>query len=439
MEEIIAQVLREFYETGVPSDVCQRPFDYLEKKRNATSIIGMRRTGKTYAAYQRMLELMNEGIPLEQIVYVNFDDERLRLVTVDDLHFIGEAHAAMYPKAAQEKCWYFLDELQNVDGWEMYARRLLDSPLVQLCITGSSSKLLSSEVATQLRGRSLDMEVFPLSFGEFLEFNGIVKNIPEAPYSSRTAGILRNAMSRYLEEGGFPDVQGENLRIRNKLLQEYVNAVVLRDVIERHEISSVQALRYTLDYIIHNYARKISTRAISGTLKAAGVPNNREYISDYLRYFADAYLIYPVSIRTDSVAVRRTNPDKYYMVDTGLVRAMTPKNDAEKGWLLENLVFMQLRRGNNKIEYYVNKKGSEVDFLVTDLDSKARRLIQVAWNMEKEETKDRELTAIRLAMDEIKVKNCTIVTWDTEGVLEDGIKIEPVWKFCLESTSPRFS
>ncbi|MDD5942187.1 ATP-binding protein [Fibrobacter sp.] len=432
MEEIIAQVLREFYETGIPSDVCQRPFDFLEKRRNATSIIGMRRTGKTYAAYQRMLELVNGGIPIERIVYINFDDERLRLVTVDDLHFVGEAHAMMYPKAAQEKCWYFLDELQNVDGWEMYARRLLDSPLVQLCITGSSSKLLSSEVATQLRGRSLDMEVFPLSFSEFLEFNSIVKHIPQLPCSSRTAGVLRNAMSRYLEEGGFPDVQGENLRIRNKLLQEYVNAVVLRDVIERHEISSVQALRYTLDYVMHNYARKVSTRAISGALKAMGMPDNREYISDYLRYFADAYLIYPVSIRTDSVAVRRTNPDKYYMVDTGLVRAMTPKNDAEKGWLLENLVFMQLRRGNNKIEYYINKKGGEVDFLVTDLDTKARRLIQVAWNMEKEETKDRELAAIRLAKDEIKVKDCSIVTWDTEGVLEDDINIVPIWKFCLE-------
>ena len=435
MEEIIAQVLREFYEVGIPSDVCQRPFVFLEKKRNATSIIGMRRTGKTYAAYQRMLELMNEGIPLERIVYINFDDERLRLVTVDDLHFIGEAHAAMYPEAAQEKCWYFLDELQNVDGWELFARRLLDSPLVQLCITGSSSKLLSSEVATQLRGRSLDMEVFPLSFREFLEFNGIVKHIPQSPYSSRMAGMLRNAMARYLEEGGFPDVQGENLRIRNKLLQEYVNAVVLRDVIERHEISSVQALRYTLDYVIHNYARKVSTRAISGALKAMGMPDNREYISDYLRYFADAYLIYPVSIRTDSVAVRRTNPDKYYMVDTGLVRAMTPKNDAEKGWLLENLVFMQLRRGNNKIEYYVNRKGGEVDFLVTDLDTKARRLIQVAWNMEKEETKDRELAAIRLAKDEIKVKDCSVVTWDADGVLEDGVKIVPVWKFCLENNT----
>lgn len=119
-----------------------------------------------------------------------------------------------------------------------------------------------------------------------------------------------------------------------------------------------------------------------------------------------------MSLRTDSLAVRRTNPDKYYMVDTGIIRAMTPKNDEEKGWLLENLVFMQLRRGNNKIEYYIDHEGGEVDFLVTDQDTMARKLIQVAWKMEKSETEIRELKALRLARDEIEVV--------------------PIWKFCLE-------
>jgi predicted AAA+ superfamily ATPase len=198
------------------------------------------------------------------------------------------------------------------------------------------------------------------------------------------------------------------------------------------EVSSVPALRYTLDYVVHNYARKISTRAISGTLKAMGISDNREYISNYLRYLADAYLIYPVSLRTDSVSVRRTNPDKYYMVDTGVVRAMTPKNDAEKGWLLENLVFLHFRRGNNKIEYYINRNGGEVDFLVTNLDTKSRRLVQVAWDMEQLDTFKREINAIRLAKEEIKVKNCCIVTWNSETVLEDGINVIPIWKFCLE-------
>ena len=431
MKNAIAEIMREFYEEGVPEKIHPRVVECYEKARNATSIIGMRRVGKTYVAFHRIQELLSDGIPLERIVYINFDDERLRGVSANDLKLIGEIHAAMYPEAAKEKCWYFLDELQDVDGWELFARRLVDSNRVQLCLTGSSAKLLSSEVATQLRGRSLDVEIFPLSFAEYLTFNGLVKTVPQTPFSPRTAGLLRNAMIRYLEEGGFPDIQGEDLRIRNKLLQEYVNAVVYRDVIERHEISSTQALRYTLDYIIHNYARKISTRAISGALRAIGASDNRERISEYLQYFVNAYLIYPVSIRTDSLAVRRTNPDKFYIVDTGLIRAMTPKNDAERGWLLENLVFMHLRRGNNKIEYYINKSGGEVDFLVTDQNSKSRQLIQVAWNMEKSETSDRELSALRLARDEIKVKDCLIVTWDSETVLDDGIQVVPVWKWCL--------
>ncbi|MCQ2103151.1 MAG: ATP-binding protein [Fibrobacter sp.] len=431
MKNAIAEIMREFYEEGIPEKIHPRVVEYYEKARNATSIIGMRRVGKTYVAFHRIQELLSDGIPLERIVYINFDDERLRGVSANDLKLIGEIHAAMYPEAAKEKCWYFFDELQDVDGWELFARRLVDSNRVQLCLTGSSAKLLSSEVATQLRGRSLDVEIFPLSFSEFLTFNGLVKTVPQAPFSPRTAGLLRNAMIRYLEEGGFPDIQGEDLRIRNKLLQEYVNAVVYRDVIERHEISSTQALRYTLDYIIHNYARKISTRAISGALRAIGASDNRERISEYLQYFVNAYLIYPVSIRTDSLAVRRTNPDKFYIVDTGLIRAMTPKNDAERGWLLENLVFMHLRRGNNKIEYYINKSGGEVDFLVTDQNSKSRQLIQVAWNMEKSETSDRELSALLLARDEIKVKDCLIVTWDSEAVLDDGIQVVPVWKWCL--------
>ena len=356
MKNALAEVMREFYEFGVPNDVKNREVEFLEKRNAATVVVGMRRAGKTYVTYQKMRDIVASGIPLSRIVHVNFDDDRLRGVGLEQLRLIGDIHAEMYPEASNEKCWYFLDELQEIEGWEMYARRLLDSRLVQLCLTGSSSKLLSSEIATQMRGRSLDVEVFPLSFKEYLLFNGIVKSLPGAPYSSRTAGLLRNAMGRYIDEGGFPDVQGEPYRIRVKMLQEYVDAVLYRDIIERHEVSSTQALRYTLDYILSNFAHKVSTRAIANALKQLGVSSNRECIADYLEWMEQAYLIYRVSLHSDSVAVRRMNPDKFYLVDTGLARAATPKNDASNGWFLENLVFMSLRRGDNKIEYYNTEK-----------------------------------------------------------------------------------
>lgn len=434
MKAALAEVMREFYELGIPEDVKSRDVAYLEKEHSATVVSGMRRTGKTYVTYQRMRELVASGVPFERIVHVNFDDDRLKGMKLEHLRLIGDIHAELYPQAAREKCWYFLDELQDVDEWERYARRLLDSRLVQLSLTGSSSKLLSGEIATEMRGRSLDIEVFPLSFAEFLRFNGLVTDVPKPPFTSRTAGSLRHAMTRYFEEGGFPDIQGTDYRVRVKMLQGYVDAVLYRDVIERHEVSSVQALGYTLDYIKHNFAHKISTRAIAGVLKSLGVSDNRECISNYLDWLAQAYLIYRVPLRTDSLSVRRMNPDKFYLVDTGLARAVSPKSDGSNGWLLENLVYLALRRGDNKIEYYNTKKGDEVDFLVTDKVTKKRRLVQVAWELSRKTTEDRELSAIKDARDEIRASDCTVVTWDSEGE-SDGVRIVPAWKWCLEESA----
>lgn len=430
MKNTLKSVMREFYADGTPANALPRDTEYYEKIRAATIVKGMRRTGKTFVTYLRMRELLNQGIELGRIVHVNFEDDRLKRMTMDDLHLINEVHAELYPACAEQKCWYFLDELQAVKGWEAYARRLVDSSRIQLCLTGSSSKLLSEEIATEMRGRSIPIEVFPLSFVEFIRFNGIMGDVPKDGWTEREKGTLRNAMSQYLERGGFPDVQHVGAGIRAGMLQGYVDAVLYRDVLERHAVPSVQALRYTLDYLFHNFARKISARAIVGALRQLGVAAGRESIADYLGYFKDAYLAYPVSIRSDSLAVKRVNPDKLYLVDTGLIRAMNAKMDQEKGWLLENLVFMSLRRGYNKIEYYVTKSGGEVDFLVQDNVTLKRRLVQVSWDLEDKATFTRETKALKEAMSETGIADATIVTWDDEREI-DGIHVIPMWKWSL--------
>ena len=430
MKEAIREVLREFYQDGVPDDVVPRDVDYAEKLRAATVIKGMRRVGKTFVTYERIRGLLAEGISLGRIVHVNFEDERLRRLTVDDLHLIGEIHAELYPEYADETCWYFLDELQRVDGWEAYARRLVDAKRIKVCLTGSSSKLLSEEIATEMRGRSLPIEVFPLSFAEYLRFNGILRNPPRGGFTAKEKGVLRRAVRDYLERGGFPDVHDVSDSMRVAMLQGYVDAVLYRDVLERHSVPSVQALKYTLDYLFHNYARKTSTRSISGVLKNLSVAANRESIADYLDWFKDAYLIYPVSVKSDSLAVKRVNPDKYYLIDTGLVRAMCVKTDAERGWLLENLVYMALRRGANKIAYYLNGDGTEVDFHVFNKVARTSRLVQVSWDMADKTTFAREFDALVAARKETGITDCTIVTWDDEGE-KDGIRIVPVWKWLL--------
>ena len=430
MKEELMSVMREFYHDGIPEGVVPRDVEYVEKLRASRVVKGMRRTGKTFVTYERMRRLVADGIPLKRIVHINFEDERLSRLTVDDLHLIGEIHAELYPEFADGKVWYFLDELQCVMGWESYARRLVDSPNVQLCLTGSSSKLLSEEIATQMRGRSLPIEVFPLSFSEYLRFNGILSEVPRVGFTAREKGILRRAMSDYAERGGFPDVQGVSSGIRAAMLQEYVDAVLYRDIIERHQVASVQALKYTLEYLFHNYARKTSTRSISGVLKNLSVPANRESIADYLDWFKDAYLVYPVSVLSDSLAVKRVNPDKYYLIDPGLIRAMCVKNDAERGWMLENIVYMALRRSIGKISYISNADGTEVDFHVHDMISHGERLVQVSYAMSDETTFLRETNAIRFAREKTGIQDCTIVTWDDEGEM-DGIRIVPVWKWLL--------
>ena len=176
--------------------------------------------------------------------------------------------------------------------------------------------------------------------------------------------------------------------------------------------------------------RKISVRAISGVLRQLSLPSDREALSNYLSYYSDSYFAYPVPLRTDSLAVRRTNPDKYYLVDTGMIGALKAKNDAEKGFLLENAVFMELRRGFNKIEYFVTKKGKEVDFFVTDKVTKEMRLVQVSYEMPKGQTREREISALRNARTETGIRKCEIVTWDEECE-EDGIRIVPAWKWFI--------
>ena len=158
--------MSQFYADGVPSDAVPRAGHFPVVRNNATVVKGMRRTGKTYFTYLRMHDLLSAGIPIERIVHVNFDDDRLAAMTASDLHWVVDLHAEMFPDAASKLCYYFLDELQDIVGWERFARRLIDSQRVQLCLTGSSSKMLSEDIASEMRGRSVEVEIFPLSFAE---------------------------------------------------------------------------------------------------------------------------------------------------------------------------------------------------------------------------------------------------------------------------------
>jgi len=430
LKNTLRELYSDFYEDQIP-EMTRRMATIPEVPRSATVVLGMRRTGKTFLLYQRMNELLASGVSKDRMLHVNFEDDRLMGMTVEDLRYVPDVYYQMFPENRSRLCYFFLDEIQNIEHWEVFVRRMVDTSNVQVYLSGSSAKLLSKEVATAMRGRSVEIENFPLSFEEFLIHHDYFKTIPHN-ISSASRSKFQNAVEKYFSIGGMPAVQDVSSMVRATILQGYVNTVIYKDVIERHDVPNTQALKFTIQMVFNNPARQLSVRKIADYLKSQQVSVSRETISDYLDWLADAYLLHKVSLCSDSAMKRRTNPDKYYLNDIGIVRAMRIKHALDQGPLLENLVYLQLRRQGFKVEYVITSDGSEVDFIAFHPMQNDYKLVQVCFDMSDRKTFDREVTALRDAADALGVKDRCVVTWDDEDSLPGNIQVIPIWKFLLD-------
>ncbi len=435
MQTIIDQLIADFHERQLP-EMTRRQIRLPWIQGKIDTVIGMRRSGKTWFLYQVMRELLQEGFPADALLYLNFEDERLMPITPSDLHHIPDTFYRRYPHLKERQCVYFFDEIQNVQGWESFVRRLLDSENVHICLTGSSARLLSTEIATSLRGRSLATEIFPFNFAEFLEHAGIDSKMDKQPGSRRRA-LLENRFSAYLETGGFPEVQGLEKNHRIRVLQEYLDVVVLRDLIERHGISNVTALRYMIRHLMNSSACLFSVQKFHNDLKSQGIACGKNTLHEFFNYLADVYLFFPVCIHSGSERSRMVNPRKVYAVDTGMIRACSRSTSPDWGRLLENFVFMELRRRTGRIEYYRTQSGREVDFYVSYTSGKIS-LIQSTAKMEDEKTAEREISALSEAMEECRLSEASIVTFNTANKLQTNsglIHVVPAWWWALMSVN----
>ena len=430
MKDALTELIFEFYERTFDC-VVPRSFQLPELPRNATVITGMRRTGKTFRVYQQIQELQQNGIELNRILYLNFDDDRLDGITANDLRLIPDIYYQAYPDNRQKLCYFFFDEIQDIDKWEPFIRRLIDSGKVQVYLTGSSSKLLSSEIATSMRGRSLEVEVFPLSFEEYLRFHHIMDEIPVHIGPDAKSRIC-NALDRYFQIGGFPDAQNIESAIWSQLLQGYANEVMFHDVVERYRVTNLPVLRYILRRAFHNPGGKLSASSLHKDLHSMGIRCDRDYITQYIDYFCQAYILYQVPFYTDSLSQERVNPAKYYLVDTGMIRAMSTKRSLDNGPLLENLIYLYLRRKGYELKYLVTKKGYEVDFIAINNVTKDTKTIQVCYDLSDEKTFAREVRPLADVREYTNALECLIITWDSEQVLDNGVKVVPAWKFLLD-------
>ena len=431
MKEQILKIIDDFHERDIPP-VTARNKNFNDMKGKADTVIGMRRSGKTYFCYQKINELLSAGVPKEKILYINFEDDRMLGFKINDFNTILDIYFSKYPEHRDTNCYFFFDEIQRIEQWEMFIRRLLDTENVQVYITGSSSKLLSTDIATSLRGRSLTTEIFPFSFTEFIKFHGFFETTPDK-FGSRTISILRKAIMDFLEIGGFPEVQGTEKNLRIEILQGYIDSVLLKDVIERHKISNVTVLKYLVQTIMNSPCGKFSINKFYNYLKSMSVKCTKNNLYEYLDHLIDAFLFYRVPIHSRSEKARLINPAKIYTIDTGLLNAMSFRNTSNYGPLLENMVFMHLRRNGYDTEYINTKAGYETDFFARHRVTDRIELVQVCWDISDEKTFNREIRGLKSAMEEFSIESGTIVTWDDEASLDGNINVVPVWKWLLQN------
>ena len=419
-KEVIREILLENRKEVEFQQIVPRNFQ-MEDFANYV-LIGVRRAGKSFMLYQQIQQNLKRGITWDSMLYINFEDERLMGMTAQELNLILEVHGMM----SKERPILFLDEIQNINGWEKFARRLADNKY-RVYITGSNAKMLGSDVATTLGGRYITKHIMPYSFPEFLQAN-------EVSYDSNTLATtfgraeVQRHFTNYFRFGGFP----EGARLASK--RDYINSVYqkiyLGDIASRNKIENQFSLRVLFRKLAESVKQPISFTRLTNIIASTGAKLSKPTLINYLEYSKDAFLVYPIKNIADNLTQRETNP-KYYFVDNGIISILAMDVDTS---LLENIVAMELlRRYGLEEQVFFYYKNVEVDFYIPD----AATAIQVSYNPKKsDETWERESTALIKLSKVLDCKRLIILTYELEENIElKGLNIEviPVWKWLLDT------
>jgi len=364
-------------------------------KAKATAVIGMRRAGKTSLLWQILSDRFASGTPREGLLYFSFEDERLADMRVEDLDLLVEIFYQLNPAWRDaRRATFFLDEIQLVQGWELFARRILDSENIDLFLSGSSARLLSREVATSMRGRAMEAVVAPFSFREVLRHAGREPQKTGGRLTKAERSQLDKDLLDYLAHGGFPEAQGLDNRNRFELLRTYVDVVLLRDVVERHNLSQPQVLHWMVRQLLGNAAGAFSINKFHADLKSRGVAVGKDTLHSYLAHLEDVFLLINLDLATDSERRRQVNPRKVYPVDTGLMALFDRSSKANVGHALETVVLHELQRCGARVNYVRTAAGFEVDFYARGLEGD-EALIQVCADLDSPDTLAREVRALQ--------------------------------------------
>lgn len=429
-KELLKQLIAGF-QASLPVEVRPREFSIPVDSGKIITVPGVRRCGKSSLFLLAINQLIREQIVTkEQILFLNFDDERLKM-NADNLDEILQAYRELYPAISLKDVYMFFDEVQMADDWQPFVRRVYEQECRHIFLTGSNSRMLSSELATSLRGRTLQYEEFPLSFNEFCDFTGIDTNY----YVPENRAKLVNAFKVYLHGGGFPEVVLAAPLYKDRILQEYFFVMLYKDLVERYEIKNPEPIRYFIKRVMSNLTKPISINRIYNELKSQGVSIGKNTLYDVIVQTESIYLFFSLTKYEPSLVKVNTGDKKYYCIDNGLRSVLLNPQSEDNGKLLENAVFLHLRRNlriQEGLHYYKGKK--ECDFVVVEYDE-VTRLIQVSYQMNDEETRRREVDGLLEAAQITGCRELTIITmemeakWNEQGML---IHVLPAWKWMLD-------
>lgn len=427
-KELLKQLLVTF-QNSLPIDVLPRELALPIDSKKIITVPGVRRCGKSSLLLLVINQLLNKGTAKEQILFLYFDDERLQF-NADNLDEILQAYRELYPNIPLGEVYMFFDEIQMADDWQPFIRRVYEQECKNIFITGSNSRMLSSELSTSLRGRTLQYEEFPLSFKEYCQFKQIDTNY----YVATNRAKIINAFKEYLKFGGFPEVVLSQEIYKERILQEYFFVMLYKDLIERYEIKNPAPVRYFIKRVMANLTKPTSINRIYNELKSQGVSIGKNTLYELIEQTEAIYLFFSLTKYSPSLIKENSGDKKYYCIDTGLRHILLNSQSEDNRKLLENAVFLHLHRillPQESIHYYKEKK--ECDFLIAD-QMQVTQLIQVSWDIHDQETRQREIDGLLEASAATGCQNLLIITFDEEGeIIEQGqqIQIIPVWKWTI--------
>jgi len=422
MNAVLRMLLYEWKDRKLPAvierdthlDVSPQP-----GTNNATVITGFRRVGKTYLLYETIQRLLKTNTR-EDVVYINFEDERIISLTTDLLTDLIPEIQALYGKKPK---YLFLDELQLIPNWSKWARRILDSESIQMFITGSSSKMSSAELPTELRGRAWEVRVDPLTFREFLRFKNTAIDFDRLDYVKEEAARFRFLFNEYLLHGALPAVALTPAEKKQELFHSSFRAVVQRDIAERHKIENDAALRTLLKLLLNSSYITISK--LHNNLKSMGIAVGKSTVDNYLAYIEASYFLNELYIYSPAVINQLQYPRKVYFIDTGFMTALSTKFSSNMGRLFENLAFRKLARSHETMYYYKDDKGNEVDFAILE-GGNAAALYQVCFDLTDEETRAREIRSLIKAGTTLNCSNLNLITMERSEAFQLPREIQVV-------------